>query len=166
MPVTTDVVLVPATANDPILSDVGEVAGLTVQAGALVDQNGFNLTVTGDLDVQGQITNGLLLLTGAGSVLQGTVDGLDVNGARALSGALVVTGNLVTNATLTIGSFALSVTGDLTTAGASGRLFMSAAAGTVDVEGDVLFDGTTTAGWLTDGQILVAGNFTATSSFS
>ncbi len=166
VPVPTDLILVPVTANDPILSDVGEVAGITVEAGAVVDQNGFDLTVTGDLDAQGPITNGLLLLTGPGSVLEGSVDSFVLSADRALSGPLDATGSATLSRTFTIGANTLTVAGDLTTTTAFGRLDMRTAGGVVDIAGNALFDGGTESGWLTEGSIQVAGDFTVAATNS
>ena len=54
-PLSTDNVIIPATANDPVLPTDVELLGLSIASGAKLVLSGDNLAVTGSLNVQGQI---------------------------------------------------------------------------------------------------------------
>lgn len=167
VPTGSDVVFVPTAPIDPpVLTDDATVGGLFIGPDAGLDLGGFTLTVNGDLDAGNTIINGLTVIAGAGSVLQGRVDDLRVDVFRTLSGPLDVSGDLETRNILVIGGQTATVSGNLLTQTSQGRLDMRNAADVVDVEGDVLFDGGSGAGYLTQGQLLVAGNFTVAGTSS
>jgi hypothetical protein len=92
---------------------------------------------------------------------------LRVTATLNLPNDLAVQGDVrVDDADLVVGGFALNVTDSLTVRGQNAQLSMSDGRGIVDVDGHAVFDGGTHAGWLTAGQIRVAGDFTAAQSSS
>jgi len=66
----------------------------------------------------------------------------------------------VTGGTLTLGGFRLTVTGDFSTEGATGRLVMQNGGDSLVVGGDATFAGAPLTGLLTAGVLRVAGSFT------
>jgi hypothetical protein len=166
VPSGTESVAIPTSNNPPVLSSDATIASLVVGFGGTLDQNGFTLTVTGDLSVDGAISNGLTDLVGPGAELRGFVDRLRVTKARALSGFLHTQGDLDIHAPLTIGAQTLQVLGSLSVSTATGTLVMADPSASVFVNGKATFDGASHNGHLTAGSILLYGDFTAGSTFS
>jgi hypothetical protein len=158
VPSSTDDVLIPATANDPVLSTAALVNDLTIQSGATLDLGDFAVNVFGELRVDGSVVNGQVGVGGTGTLLQGNFADLLVVADRAASGPITVSGNLSTAAYLTVGANLIDVGGDFATL-AGGRLVMTTAGGVLDVGGSAVFGGVTEAGFLTAGQLHVDGDF-------
>ncbi len=158
-----DVVLVPITNQPKLTTSVG-IHNLTSQAGSLLDIGDSVLVVGGDVDLLGQINGnpgtGGVVLGGTGSqVVHGIFNTtVAVNGTYALSENTVVGGDLVIAGQLDVGSFNITISGNLTTIG-SGVLIEAKPASFVDVGADAIFSGGSTAGRLTAGTLRIAGNF-------
>jgi len=94
----------------PVMDSTFTAAHVRVGYQSSLNQGGFDLTASGNVDVLGTIGNGLLTMTGSGALLRGNVGSLLVTGGTRLqgatrtSGAVNVTGALaVTNgSTLTV----------------------------------------------------------------
>ncbi|MBL8980166.1 MAG: hypothetical protein JNM53_17270, partial [Gemmatimonadetes bacterium] len=173
VPGAIDNVTFPFGTPDPILSANAAVNDLFMASGNLIlDVN--TLVVGGDLNVGGFIQG----LPGSGLVL--TCSGGQQIGATAINVTTAVTGNcilftatqfadLAIQGSLDVGSVGLSVIGNLTTLG-NGVLIMTGP-GQVQVTGDAIFGGGSTAGLLTAGILRIGGDFiqlatTSPSSFA
>jgi len=102
-------------------------------------------------------------MEGQDAIVSGTLASLVVAGSVVVAGPLYVTGNLNiagVDASLDVGARTVTVGGELRTQ-SGGTLTMRDPAGVVDVEGRVYFDGGSTDGLLTAGELRVAGDFTA-----
>jgi len=154
-----DVVLVPATANDPQVDASVTLTGLTVSTGASVDLMQQAFEVTGNLTVDGTLANGEVVVSGPGSFLEGTVDRLRVSSDRVVSSTLYLNGDLTLEATLSVGREAIYVAGTLTTTGV-GALGMTTTGGYVTTAG-ATFSGGSEDGLLTAGELYVSGDFVA-----
>jgi len=162
-PTATDDVLIPATANEPLLSSAAQVNDLTVSSGATLDLGDFSIQVTGDLHVLGAVTFGTVVAGGTGGLLDGTLDGLYISQSRSVTGSLTLTGALEIAAPLTVGAQTVSVGGSMTVL-TGGRLVMTTGGSIVNVAGDAIFAGDSEDGFLTAGLLIVGGNFTAAGS--
>jgi hypothetical protein len=166
VPTSTDTVTIDV-AGGPVLATAVAVRGIRVGPTSTLDLSGFTLTVDANVDAAGTIAGGVVEVTAAGSVLQGNFDELHILSVRALSGTTTTTGPLVlTNADLDVGSQSIVVGGDLSVTGGSARLIMTTAGGSVAVAGDALFDGGSQSGSLTQGELRVAGDLTASNTSS
>ena len=151
-PAATDVLLIPATAHDPVLAGGVEAYGLKVESGAALMLNGYPLTVTDNLTVQGRIVfsdterlacsgSSVTLAAGALEPARGTfaLTGVDAQ-TVALSARfwnLSVeknSGDVAWSGTCSVGR-TLSLT-------ATGALTMTFAGGTVLAADDFLAEGT------------------------
>ena len=94
--------LLTAGANQPALSANDTVSDLRVGEGSTLTLNGYQLTVTRNLDAPGTITGGTLQLTGDSARIGGNLPALQITGGARLQRATV------TNA-------AVSITGSLST---------------------------------------------------
>jgi len=162
-PGAADLVLIPAAEGSPALSADASVGSLTL-VGAVLDLRGLQLSVANDLDGSGDglIVNGTVVITGAGTVLEGSVPNLQIQADRALSGYLDVANSLtVTDADLDLNGQTVTVGLDFVLTGANARLIMTAN-GYMSVDNDVTFDGGDEDGQLTGGQIAVGRNMTVT----
>lgn len=117
IPSAVDTVVIAAMPNQPSLTANAVADRLTVQPGATINTNGFTLLVGGDLDAGASITGGgLVVLTGVGRTLRGTVPNLQVIGKISLAGGTTATGNVViasSGAELRFNGQAMTVAGDL-----------------------------------------------------
>jgi hypothetical protein len=159
-PTASDDVLIPATANGPLLSAAAQVNDLTVQSGAELDLGDFSIQVSGDLQAPGAIVFGTVALGAGGTTLSGNLDGLFVSQPRSATGTVTLGGDLETTAAFDVGAQTVSVGGNLTVL-TGGRLVMTSAGGVVSVAGDAIFAGDSEDGSLTAGLLLVSGDFTA-----
>jgi hypothetical protein len=155
-----NVILVPIT-NQPVLSNNAAVNNLTSTTGSILSLNGFVLVVNGSANVAGSIngtgTNGVFL-SGTGQ-LAGTINAeLIVAGSYLMNGNLTTTGNLSVQGSLELGGFTTQVGGSFLTFG-NGVLRMINPADVLDVTGDAIFTGGSTAGLLKSGRITIGGNF-------
>lgn len=167
VPGTADTVLVPAGVSYyPVLSSDATIASITLEPPVTVNIGGGDLTVTGDVQtaIGGGFTNGYLIVAGAGNVLQGTFDNLDINVDRALTGQTLVLGDLTMfDARLDAAGQSVSVSGNLNVNGAGGGLTMTTPTNNaVTVQGNAYFNGGDHSGFLTEGILQVGGDFTAT----
>ena len=170
LPTGTDDVVIPVTANQPIMSAAGTTRNLTVQSGVLLNLNSFTLTVNGDVSAPGATSiigsGGTLVLAGTARSIGGTLSaGLPVN----------VTGSYMLSSRTVIGNLTVSGTGDLAPIGntlvvgaalntvGSGTLTMTDPLDSVLVTGAAIFGGGFTGGKLTDGYLKVGGSFNQTS---
>ena len=113
VPDSTSVVAVPpadSVTNMPRLTGDVDVAALRVGTGSSLDLAGFTLRSRGNVDATGAISAGTVRLTGAGALLNGTVDALVVNAGTALQGAARATGAVsVQDGSLNLNGRALSI---------------------------------------------------------
>jgi hypothetical protein len=110
VPMAQDSVLIQLSAPlDPVLAANVTVRGVTVQDGATISLNAFDLTAHADVftGTTGGITNtsGRLFLSGTAQTVQGVVPSLRVNGTYSLSG------NVNARAPITIEAGRLTVAG-------------------------------------------------------
>lgn len=150
----------------PAMSTDDTIAAITVESLATVDIGGGDLFIAGDVDVGvgGGLVNGFTIVTGPGSLLQGTFDNLDVRADRAVSGQVLVSGNLsLPDARFDAAGQSVSVSGDLNVSGAAGALVMNTPTDQpVTVFGDAYFNGGDETGLLTEGTLQIGGDLTAT----
>jgi YVTN family beta-propeller protein len=168
VPTASDNAFIPASAaHQPVLSQSAVVGDLIGEAGASVIINaGVVLTAGGS--VNGGVTiggAGSLDLTGTGVTVQGAVPNVVVSGQVAAAGPVNVAGDLLVSGSLDLGGQPVTVSGDFATSG-QGILTMTQPGEALLVHGNVGFNGGPTLGSLTDGIILVAGNFVVTDSNS
>ncbi len=161
VPVATDNVLIPTSANDPVLSTNVSVQNLTVDIGVTVNTNGFALTASGNVDATGLVIGtGAVALTGTGTTVRGNLPSILVTGVVTVVDQVSATGNLdvlgAGSLDLATASF-VSVTGSFSTSGSA--TIQITAGGVLIVDGDVSFGGGSEAGKLTNGTIEVLGNF-------
>jgi hypothetical protein len=132
---------------------------LTVAPGAALNTNGDTLRVSGDVDATTPITGpGLVVLTGTGKSLRGSVPELQIGGAISLSGGLTVTGSLAivgTGAKLSLNGNAARDSGDLNLV--DGILVMNNPADILQMR-NLTLSGTRND-TLSDGLMLINGNF-------
>lgn len=164
VPTSLDTVLVPVTPFPPALVDNVVISGLTIADGASMAVGGSLLTIAGSLvapvapSITAEVEGGLGLIGTTGTV-RGTLPTLFiVNGAYALSGALLVEGDMsVTNGTLTVDAFPVTVQGNFLTGGTGALAMLPGSVMTVG--GDAVFTGGSTAGLLTGGRLNIGGDF-------
>jgi hypothetical protein len=162
VPVATDNVQIPSSANDPVLSNNVSVRDLTVDASVTVNTFGFALTASGNVDATGLVMgSGTVALNGSGTTVRGNLPSIQVTGAVTVVNQLTATGNLSVlgsgSLDLATSSF-VSVTGSFSTSGSA--TIQMTAGGVLFVDGDVTFGGGSESGKLTNGTIEVLGNFT------
>ncbi|HEX8673744.1 MAG TPA: hypothetical protein VF710_17745, partial [Longimicrobium sp.] len=107
VPAAGDTAVIAATAQQPLITDGDKtVLSLVMNAGSAttLGLGGFTLTVTGDVNAPtGTVSNGTLLVSGSGALVQGTANAVKVSGGIKLqgpvkaTGAVNVTGSLYTN---------------------------------------------------------------------
>jgi hypothetical protein len=163
VPTAADNVTIPGgTPNSPLLGADQDVGSITVQATATLDANGFGLLSQGNVFADGPITNGAVEILGVGQV-RGILPQFFVRGGQATAvGALNIIGNLTITdpgASFNAGGQATSITGNLTTT-VQGTLTMTNPADAILVLGNVLFDGASETGLLTQGVLQLQGSFT------
>jgi hypothetical protein len=131
------------------------------------------LTVSGDVTTEtGSLLSGVAEMTLSGGTRFPHFGGvstpakLNVNASLPMDQNAVLTGDLVVNNTLTVGAFALSVGGNLSTQTSSGRLTMTSAGGYVLVGGSATFAGASEDTFLTNGTLEVRGDFSQSNTFS
>lgn len=163
VPTPADDVVIPVTANDPVLPSSQLVASLLVQTGATLDGGGFTLVVTGDIVAEGDVTNTAMDATGIGGELRGNLASLVVSGPRSLTGDLFLDGELTLTESLVVGTNSLDVpNGSISIFGADGLLVMTDATGLVTIGGDANFSGADHEGSLTAGALVIGGDLSST----
>lgn len=145
---STDVQIPGNASNQPVLTGAVTIRNLTTTSGGVLDLGGFDLTIGGDFS--GTVTG-----TGGGTVV--------MSGASATATGFLP--NLVVSGTVSLPSL-LQIQGNLTVLGSGAHLVMNSAFSSVQVGGDAQFDGAASAGDMTNGQLLVNGDFQVGSSFS
>src|SRR5690606_32609963 len=171
LPTATDDVVIPVTANQPIMSAAGVTRNLTVQTGALLSLNSFTLTVNGDVSAPGATSfiggGGTLALAGTAKTIGGTLSSalpVSVTGSYSLSARTVIanltvsgTGDIAANGNTLVVGAALNTTG-------SGTITMTNPLDSVLVTGAGIFGGGFTGGKLTEGYLKIGGSFNQTSA--
>jgi len=157
-------IFVPAnTPSQLVLSANASTRNLFVDDGAQLDTAGFILATTGDVHVGGSITGaGTLEMSGNRKTLSGTVPGLRVTGAIALTGPTTVTGDLQVrdgSGRLRVNGQAVTVEGNFT-ANFNGGLAMLEDDDMVAIGGNATFGGASDDGLLNTGTLSIAGNLT------
>jgi len=157
-----DVILVPIT-NQPTLTNNAVVNSLTSNTGSILDLKGFVLVTNGNVDLAGSIVDGVggggVTLTGSGSSVRGMINAeAAVVGSYVMNGTLIISGNLSVQGSLELAGFTAQVGGSFLTIN-NGVLRMVNVADVLDVTGDAIFNGGSTAGLLRGGRITIAGNF-------
>jgi hypothetical protein len=166
VPTASESVLIPYSLNPPLLTSTQSVGALYVDFSGSLDLGGNTLAVAGDLAVDGFVFNGLIDLVGSGQELRGTVASVRVSTARALSDYLYIDGDLDVRALLDFDVGGAYVTGNLDVTTALGAIAMSASDNSLVVAGNATFNGASTSGLLSDGNISVYGDFTVLDEFS
>jgi hypothetical protein len=111
VPDASTVVQVPSgVANMPVLTANATAQALRVASGATLGLGGFNIAVGGSVDATGAISNGSVTMSGAGSLLKGTLPTLFVTGSTALQGATRTSGAVSVTGSLAVADSALSIT--------------------------------------------------------
>ncbi len=162
VPGAADNVRIPTAGNQPVLTTNVSVQDLSVDAGVTVSTNGFALTATGNVDVQGVILEpGTVALSGSGTTVQGYLPSVLVSGSVTVVNSVTATGNLDVVGS---GSFDLdtssfvSVTGSFSTSGTATIQMNSGSF--LFVNGDASFGGGSEFGKLTNGTLELLGSFT------
>ena len=176
VPTASDDVLIPSgTPNQAGLTGTAMVHNLDVQTGAILSIGAFNLQVFGDISISGQVvgpvgTGGTVFLEGASRTAAGNFDAfVAVAGSYQLSGNLVIRSAPTPDSLVVVGS--LQLNGHTATAGAfgtsaNGLLLMNQPLDSLVVAGNVVFQGGNESGLLSDGTILIGGDFFQFGSFS
>ncbi len=170
LPTATDDVIIPATANNPVMSAAASVRSLTVQTGVLLNLNSFSLNVNGDLSAPAATSfiggGGALNLLGTGRTLGGTLSSalpVAISGSYTLAGRTVVGGlTIFSTGSLDASGNTLVVGGALTTSN-SGVFSMTNPLDSVLVTGAGTFGGGDETGRLTAGYLKIGGSFGQTS---
>ncbi|MFN8650720.1 MAG: hypothetical protein U0133_02310 [Gemmatimonadales bacterium] len=163
-----DVVIPAGTPNSPAITASCSALSLTVNATATLGLGAFNCQVGGNVFADGQITGAGAVQLAATSQVRGRISNLQVSGAVTAVGQLSVSGNVTTTGAtgdLIMNGHKANISGNLTTQG--GALFtMTNILDTVQVLGNALFSGGSTAGHLTQGALIVGGGFTQSTTAS
>lgn len=136
------------------------VASLVIASDGELALGGSTWTVLGNLDAFGPVSGGDLRVAGPGSILEGSVESLEVASDRVMSGDLVVSSQLLLDdAALDVGGNSLDVV-DLNVQGVNATLGMTNPADFVNVSGDAVFAGGSHTNRLTAGELRLLGNLT------
>jgi hypothetical protein len=93
----------------PVLTANASVLHLRVGEASTLGLGGFTMTVGGNLDAPGTISNGSVTLSGSGALLRGNVPALVVTGSTFLQGAAKATGAVSVTGSLTVADSAFSI---------------------------------------------------------
>jgi len=156
---TDDAVIPSGTAT---LSTAGTAKSVTVNAGASVNLNGFNLSVAGNVFADGTIVgSGNVQVTAAGQI-RGSIVSLNVGAPVTVVGTVTMDGPLtITGATanLTLGGKTVGGVISPFTVQNGGVLTMNNGSDQLTV-GSAVFNGGDETGKLTNGLLIVGGDFT------
>jgi hypothetical protein len=112
-PDSSNVVSIPADSLFggvmPVMTANGRAGHLRLGFGSTLNQGGFNLTVDGNVDASGTISNGSLAMTGSGALLNGAVGSLLVSGSTFLQGSTKTSGAVSVTGSLTVTDQALNI---------------------------------------------------------
>ena len=115
-PVNASTVAIPADSLitgahvQPVLTANDTIANLRVGYASSLGLGGFKLTVSGNVDAVGAVTNGTTELTGAKALVSGTVNALAIPGSARLQRPTFATGAVNVTGTLTVADQPLSIT--------------------------------------------------------
>jgi hypothetical protein len=109
VPTGTSVVAVPLTAQNPVLTADATAAYLRVGTGSGLDLGGFVLTVAGNLDATGTMSNGRVVLTGTDVKLNGNLPAVNITGSASLQGSARTSGAVSVTGSLAVKDRALSI---------------------------------------------------------
>ncbi|HEX8318068.1 hypothetical protein [Longimicrobium sp.] len=96
-------------ATMPVLTANASVLHLRVGNASTLGLGGFTMTVGGNLDAIGSISNGTVSLMGTGSLLRGNIPAAKVTGSTFLQGAVKASGPVSVTGSLTVADSALSI---------------------------------------------------------
>lgn len=96
-------------ATMPVLTANASVLHLRVGNASTLGLGGFTMTVGGNLDAIGTISNGTVSMMGTGSLLRGNIPAAKVTGSTFLQGAVKASGAVSVTGSLTIADSAVSV---------------------------------------------------------
>lgn len=164
VPGPSDAVQIPADLSVSLSQDAA-VGSLIAPDFVSIDLGGFTLSVGGDADLgQALVSNGLIRITGAGSVLRGNFADLEITTDRVLSGPVYTGGDLTISAGyLDPNGQPVTIAGDLLVVGPTSQLVMIRPGDVVHASGNVLFDGADHTNILQNGTLSLEGDFTVTS---
>ena len=93
----------------PVLTASASVLHLRVGNASTLGLGGFTMTVGGNLDAVGTISNGSVTLTGTGSLLRGKIPAATVAGSTFLQGSAKASGAVSVTGSLTVADSAFSI---------------------------------------------------------
>lgn len=161
IPTAADNVFIPVSAaNQPVLDAAYAVGGLQVESGASLSLGTFALTANGATQVDGAMshTTGLLVLAGSATSARGNFTATRVTGTITLAGPTTVADSLaLSSGSLNVGGQQLAINGALSVSG-TGAFTMQNPADSVTVAGLATWNGSTAAGLLTAGALVLQGN--------
>jgi hypothetical protein len=98
------------THTYPIIASDVSVTNLRVGSGSTLCLGGFRMIAYGNVESLGTVTDGTIRMPGAGALLGGTVNALEISGSVKLQRATTATGALsVSDGTLTVADKALTI---------------------------------------------------------
>ena len=160
VPAASDTAVIPGAApNQPTIGGVNPtVGGLIVQSGANVHLAGYNLTVLGNVDVAGTVTEvGSLTMTGNNVTVRGSISNLEIQGTVTANGQLLVSGGMrVSSGNFTLSGQTLVVQGNFLAS--SGTITMTNANDVLTVQGSATFYAIDETNKLTAGKLNLAGD--------
>jgi hypothetical protein len=114
VPDATSVAVVPPAdqipgAAMPVLTANAAVLHLRVGNASTLSLGGFTMTVGGNLDAVGTVSNGSVILTGTGALLRGNIPSTRVTGSTFLQGAVKASGAVSVTGSLTVADSAFSI---------------------------------------------------------
>ena len=153
-----DVNIPAGLANYPVLTSHAVVRNLTIAAGAKLDVDTFNITVTGDLDADSVVGHGRVFLTKSRNSARGHVSNLTANNSTIVNEYLDITHDLViAGGDFDVNGYDVNVGGNLSTMSNGGIKMLNR--GEINVQGNATFNGAATAGKMTGGSLTVRGDF-------
>ena len=160
VPAASDTAVIPGSApNQPSIGGVNPiVGGLIVQSGANLHLAGYSLTVLGNVDVAGAVTEvGSLTMTGNNVTVRGSISNLETQGSAIANGQLIVSGGLrVAGGNFTLNGQTVVVQGDFSAS--SGTITMTNANDVLTVQGSATFYAIDETAKLTAGKLNLAGD--------
>lgn len=160
VPAASDTAVIPGSApNQPTIAGVNPtVGGLIVQSGANVHLAGYNLTVLGNVDVAGTVTEvGSLTMTGNAVTVRGSISNLEIQGNVTANGQLLLSGGMrVASGNFTLNGQTVIVQGNF--AASSGTLTMTNVSDVLTVQGSATFYAIDETNKLTAGKLNLAGD--------
>lgn len=114
VPTTSSAVAIPNASQipgafQPVLGTNASILHLRIGTGSTLGLGGYQMSVGGNVDATGAMSNGTLRMTGSGAVLKGTVNTLTITGTVALQGTTSASGPVtITNGPTTAASLTLN----------------------------------------------------------